>query len=169
MKSLTYITLASIMLMHFTSCEDNDYEAGTPEFDNHYYAAYLPNNNTKVTVTKNQTALVKFPVQFYSAFVRSYDAVAVYEVSTTGITAPAVLGKDFNIVDKNGAVIASTDGKYKLVFPKAAKATDTIYVKLLNNPATGTRSVDINIIYNILPDYRVDMFSTANKRPLEIR
>src|SRR6476660_5167863 len=158
MKSSKFLAFALILVIFFSACEDNEYEAGTPEFDNHYYAAYLPNNNTKVTVTKNQTALVKFPVQFYSAFIRPYDAVAVYEVSTAGIATPAVVGKDFNIVDKNGVAIASADGKYKLVFPKAAKGTDTIYVKLLNNPATGTRSVDINIIDNILTDYRVDMF-----------
>ncbi len=168
MKSLKYIAII-FAITSLSACEDKDYPAGTPEYDNHYYAAYVPNNNTKVSVIRSQTDLVKFPVQFYSAFTRSYDAVAHYELSSTGIAAPAIAGQDFNIVDSKGTVLTPQNGKYLFTFPKAVKATDTIYVKLLNNSKTGTRSIDINIVENNTPDYKVDIFSTAFKRPLEIR
>ena len=72
-------------------CEKSNYNRdGLPEFEHHYYAAYIPNTNTGVSVQSNQTALIKFPVQFYSAFTREYDAVAMYIVFTTGIADPAV-------------------------------------------------------------------------------
>ena len=97
-------------------------------------------------------------------------AVADYVVNTQGVTNPATLGVDFNIVDKNGAVIQPVDGKYSFTFPQAKRATDTIYVKLLNNPAAGTRNVEINIVeHDAMPEYLVDIFSTAFKRPLEIK
>ena len=168
MKSLKYIAFI-LVIASLSACEDKDYPTGTPEYDNHYYAAFLPNNNTKVSVTRNQAGLVKLPVQFYSAFTRSYDAVAHYELSSTGIAAPAIAGQDFNIVDSKGAVLTPQNGKYTFTFPQAVKKTDTIYVKLLNSTKAGTRSIDINIVENIMPDYKVDIFSTAFKRPLEIK
>ena len=87
---------------------------------------------------KTQVALLKRPVQFYSAFTRSYDAVAYYAVDTTGIAKPAVLGVDYNIVDKDGNVIQPDNGIYTITFPRAERKMDTIYVKLLNNPLSGT-------------------------------
>jgi hypothetical protein len=169
MKPITYIMIVCAGILAFASCEKKDYPAGLPELEHHYYAIFVPNNNTGVTVTRSQTALVKFPVQFYSTFVRNYDAIAKYAVVTTGITTPAVVGQDFNVVDKNGAVIQpAADGSYAMVFPQAKQAMDTIYLKLLNNPAPGVRKMEIQILDNITPQFDVDIFSTACKRPVQI-
>lgn len=170
MKSFKYLAFIIMGVILFTACEDKDYPAGLPEYENHYYLAYLPNNNSKVSVKRTQTDLVKFPVQFYSAFVRDYDAVGYYMVNTDGVTNPATLGQDFNIVDKDGNVIQPQDGKYSFTFPQTKRTTDTIYVKLLNRQLAGTRNVEINIVeHDAMPQYLVDIFSTAYKRPLEIK
>lgn len=152
------------------ACEKSNYNKnGLPEYEHHYYAAYIPNTNTGVSVQRTQTALIKFPVQFYSAFTREYDAVAMYTVFTTGITNPAVIGQDFNIVDRNGNVIQPVDGKYQMVFPQAKRAMDTIYVKLLNSTVAGTRKMEVRLLHNITDKYEVDTFSTAFTRPVEIK
>lgn len=170
MKSRIFILFIFISAMLLVACEKRDYKKeGLPEYANHYYAAYLPNNNSVVTAQRNQSALVKLTVQFYSAYVRDYDAVALYKVSTTGITNPAVLGVDYAIVDKNGSVIQPVDGKYSIVFPQAKRATDTIYVKMLNNTASGTRRVEVQLMDNLTDKYEVDTFSTAYNRPLDIK
>jgi hypothetical protein len=111
---------------------------------------------------------VKFPVQFYSTFIRDYDAVAKYCVTTAGITGPAKVGIDFNVVDKNGNTISSADSTYTIVFPQAKQAMDTIYLKLLNNAAPGVRKMEIQIMDNITSKFDVDIFSTAYRRPVTI-
>lgn len=153
----------------FFACEDKSYPAGLPEYEHHYYIVYVPNNNSAVTVNRGQTELVKLPVQFYSEFTRSYDAVAHYAVVTPDVPNPAVLGVDFQIVDSQGNTITpDSNGKYAMTFPQAHKAKDTVYVKMLNNPEPGTRVVEINFEDHITPDYRVDIFSTAFRRTLNI-
>ena len=87
---------------------------------------------------------------------------------TSGITGPAQRGVDFNIVDKNGTVIPSGDTTYSIVFPKAVQAMDTIYIKLLNNPAPGIRKFEVQIQDNITSQFDVDIFSTAYRRPVTI-
>jgi hypothetical protein len=170
MKSISYFAFIFICLALFvSSCEKKGYRMGLPEYNNHYYAAYIPNNNSLISVKKTQTDLLKFPVQFYSAFTRSYDAVAWYAIETTGISNPAVLGVDFNIVDKNGIVITTTDTVYAMTFAKAKRATDTIYIRLLNNPAPGTRRMEIQIREHATEAYDVDIFSTAYRRPVDIK
>src|SRR4051812_28534084 len=100
MKSVKYILFLIAGSLVMASCEKKDYNrGGLPEYANHYYAAYIPNNNSKVSVQRTQSTLVKFAVQFYSAYVRDYDAVAYYGLSTKGYANAAVLGQDFNIVD----------------------------------------------------------------------
>ncbi|MEO7983913.1 MAG: hypothetical protein ABI688_07520 [Bacteroidota bacterium] len=169
MKSLTYIIFAIATTFAFIACEKKDYPAGVPELEHHYYAIFVPNNNTGVTVARTQTTLIKFPVQFYSTFTRDYDAVAKYAVVTGGITGPAARGIDFNIVDKNGIVIPPvSDTTYTMVFPKAIQAMDTIYIKLLNNPAPGVRKFEIQMLDNITSQFDVDIFSTAFRRPVQI-
>ena len=168
MKSLIYIIVAVLGVLAISSCEKRDYPAGVTELEHHYYAIFVPNNNTGVTVARTQTALLKFPVQFYSTFTRSYDAVAKYAVSKYGITGPAARGVDFNIVDKNGNLIPSADTTYTIVFPQAKQAMDTIYIKLLNNPAPGVRKFEIQMLDNITPQFDVDIFSTAFRRPVQI-
>lgn len=169
MKLLKYIFLPVLFAVALMSCEKKDYPKGLSELEHHYYAVFVPNNNTGVSVFRNQTALLKFPVQFYSTFTREYDAVAKYAVVKAGIANPAVVGQDFNIVDKNGVVIPSPDSTYTLTFPKAIQAMDTIYIKLLNNPVPGIRKIEIQILDNITPQFEVDIFSTAYRRPLEIK
>lgn len=165
--------LVAVSLLALASCEkDDDYQrGGTPEYAHHYYLAYLPNDNSSVSVQRTQTSLIKFPVQFYSAFTRDYDAVAKYTISTTGIPNPAVLGQDFNIVDKNGVAIApGTDGKFSINIPQAKRMTDTIYIKLLNSTVPGTRKMEVQIVENRNGDqWVVDYFSTAFRRPVEIK
>ena len=170
MKTITYIVFILASAAMIGACEKSNYNKdGLPEYEHHYYAAYIPNNNTGVSVQRTQTALIKFPVQFYSSFTREYDAVAMYQVYTTGITNPAVLGQDFNIVDKNGTVIQPVDGKYSMTFPQAKRAMDTIYVKLLNSTVAGTRKMEVRLLHNITEKYQVDTFSTAFNRPVEIK
>jgi len=168
MRSIVFIIIIFFAAFVFASCEKRDYPAGIPELEHHYYAIFVPNNNTGVTVARSQAALLKFPVQFYSTFTREYDAVAKYAVVTGGITGPAQRGVDFNIVDKNGAVIPSADTTYSMIFPKAVQAMDTIYIKLLNNPAPGVRKFEVQILDNITSQFDVDIFSTAYRRPVTI-
>ena len=168
MRSITYLLIAFSGMMLIASCEKKDYPKGWDELQHHYYAIFVPNNNTAVTVQRSQAALLKFPVQFYSTYTREYDAVAKYAVVTGGITGPAQRGVDFNIVDKNGVVIPSNDTTYSIIFPKAVQAMDTIYIKLLNNPAPGVRKFEIQIQDNITPQFQVDIFSTAYRRPVTI-
>jgi len=170
MKKLNIIALAVLLSgLFITSCKnDHIYPDGKAEFDNYYYLGFLPWNNTKVSVART-AGIVKFPVEFHSAFVRDYDAQAQYTIVTTGIAAPAVLGQDYVIVDKSGAVLQPVDGRYTINFPKAAYKKDTIYVKLLNSATPGTRSTEINIIVNKTDKYTVGNFSDAFRRPLEIK
>ena len=168
MKPTINIIAFFIGVFALASCEKKDYPAGVTELEHHYYALFVPNNNTSVTVSRSQTALLKFPVQFYSTFTREYDAVAKYAVATGAITGPAQRGVDFNIVDKNGTVIPSSDTTYSIIFPKAIQAMDTIYIKLLNNPAPGARKFEIQLLDNITSQFDVDIFSTAYRRPVTI-
>ena len=168
MKSITYIILAIASISFLAACEKKSYPKGVDDLQHHYYAVFVPNNNTGVTVSRSQAALLKFPVQFYSTYTRTYDAVAKYSVVTGGITGPAQRGVDFNIVDKNGVVIPSNDTTYTITFPQAKQAMDTIYIKLLNNPAPGTRKMEIQLMDNITSEFDVDIFSTAYRRPVTI-
>lgn len=169
MKATIYLIGMAVMAIMITACEKRDYNKdGLPEYSNHYYAGYIPNTNTGVTVPRTQTALVKFPVQFYSAYTREYDAVAYYGVVTTGISNPAVLGQDFNVVDKNGNVLQPVNGKFSMVFPQAKRAMDTIYLKMLNSTIAGSRKMEIQLMDNKTDQYEVDTFSTAYTRPVTI-
>ncbi|MFD2894372.1 hypothetical protein [Sphingobacterium arenae] len=164
--------MALVLMVLFVGCESRDYPAGLPEYEHHYYIVYVPNNNSAVTVSRTRTTLLELPVQFYSEFERNYNAVAMYEVSTGDLaetTVPAVRGEDFEIVDETGQVLEPVDGKYQLIFPSAKKAQATIYIKLLNNAAaTGRRLININLVDNIQEQFRVDIFSTAFRRTIQI-
>ncbi|NCU03348.1 MAG: hypothetical protein GXC73_05115 [Chitinophagaceae bacterium] len=168
MKSVTYLLAAAMLILSVVACEKKDYPVGLSEYEHHYYAIFVPNNNSAVTVSRSQAALLKFPVQFYSTFTRSYDAVARYAVTTAGMNNPAVRGQDFDIVDKNGVVIPSADTSYNIIFPQAKQAMDTIYIKLLNNAAPGSRRMEIQILENKTAQFYVDVFSTAFRRPVTI-
>ncbi len=169
MKLINYIALAFIATIFLAACnKEPDTPKGVSELEHHYYAIFVPNNNTGVSVPRSQTALVKFPVQFYSTFTRSYDAVCKYAVTSYGLTPPAVRGVDYEVVDKNGVVIPSSDTTYSIVFPQAIQAMDTIYLKMLNNTAAGARKFEVQILENITTEFTVDKFSTAFRRPVTI-
>ncbi|MBB5638943.1 hypothetical protein HDE68_004881 [Pedobacter cryoconitis] len=171
-KAIIYLSAFALTAAIFTACkkdEDNG-KKGLPEFDNYYYAGFLPWNNTGTeSVLRTQTKLVKFPVQFNSAFVRDFDAAAFYTLVTTGITNPAVAGQDFNIVDKNGNTITAANAIYSLNFPQAKKTVDTIYIKVLNSPVAGTRKIEIDLVKNANDKYTVGTFSQSYIRFLEIK
>lgn len=170
MKFVNHTITAFIIIIFLAACnKEPDTPKGVSEYDHHYYAIFVPNNNTAVTVPRAQTALVKFPVQFYSTFTRSYDAVCKYAVTTYGLTPPAVRGVDYDVVDKNGTVLNPvSDSTFQIVFPQAKQAMDTIYLKMLNNPAAGARKFEVHILENITTDFTVDKFSTAFRRPVTI-
>lgn len=165
------ISIFSLAILLLYSCkEDREYPAGLPEFEHYYYAGFLPWNNTGTeSVFRTQTTLVKFPVQFHSSFVRNYDAEAKYTLISTGQANPAVVGQDFNFVDRSGNVLQATNGLYTLKFDQAKAKVDTIYVKLLNSSISGTRKIEINIVKNETSQYTVGNFSQAFKRFLEIK
>jgi len=174
LKSLIALVATTICAAYMlTSCNKTDYPDGLPEYDNYYYVGYLPWNNTAITVNKTQTTPLKFPVEFHSSFTRNYDAVAHFKLDATGLPADslAVVGKDFNIVDKDGnALKALGDSVYTITFPQAKYAVDTIYVKMLNNTAAvGKRYININLTLNKTDQYTVGTFSDAYKRPLKIQ
>jgi len=157
----------------FSSCDKLETDPiGVPGLENYYYAGFfsIPWNNTgTASVLRSQTALVKFPVKFHSSYLRDYDPSAQYSLITTGITNPAVVGQDFEVVDKNGNRILPANGLYSLVFPKAETKIDTLYFKVLNSPLAGTRRIEINLVTNTTQQYTVGTFSQAFKRFIEIR
>ncbi|MGY0036354.1 hypothetical protein [Pedobacter sp. NJ-S-72] len=141
-RTIIYLTVFALSSIILTACKkDNDNsKKGLPEYENYYYAGFLPWNNTGTeSVLRTQTKLVKFPVEFHSAFVRDYDATATFTFVTTGITNPAVAGQDFAVVDKNGNTITTANAIYSLNFPQAKALVDTIYIKVLNSAVAGTR------------------------------
>lgn len=170
MKFFNYIAIVFLAVGFLSACnKEPDTPKGLSEYEHHYYAIFVPNNNTTVSVSRSQTALVKFPVQFYSTFTRSYDAVCKYAVTTFGLTPPAVRGVDYEVVDKNGTVLTPvSDSTFQIIFPQAIQAMDTIYLKMLNNPATGARKFEVHILENITTEFTVDKFSTAFRRPVTI-
>ncbi|HTM99524.1 MAG TPA: hypothetical protein VL088_12295 [Pedobacter sp.] len=166
-----FLALILGMSIAFTSCkEDREYPAGLPEYENYYYAGFLPWNNTGTeSVFRTQTTLVKLPVQFHSVYTRDYDAEAKYTLVSAGQANPAVVGQDFNFVDRTGNVIQPTNGLYTLKFLQAKAKVDTIYIKLLNSNVPGTRKIEINIVKNETSQYTVGNFSQAFKRFLEVK
>jgi hypothetical protein len=165
------IILAFLVLITtaFAACEKDD-PAGVPEFDNYFYAGFLPWNNTGLeSVPRTQTTLVKFPVKFNSTTERDFDAVAQYTLVSTGITNPAVAGQDFNIVDRTGNTLQPSNGAYSLSFPRAKEKVDTIYVRVLNSTVAGTRRIQINLIKNTTPQYTVGTFTQSFIRFLEVK
>ncbi|KQC01177.1 hypothetical protein AQF98_10980 [Pedobacter sp. Hv1] len=171
-KSNIVLSIIAFISLALAACEKDDPTGpvGLPEYENYYYAGFLPWNNTGTeSVFRTQTTLVKFPVQFHSAYVRNYDAEAKYTLVATGLPNPAVVGQDFNFVDKSGNIIQGNNGVYTLKFPQAKALIDTIYVKVLNSSIAGTRKIEINIIKNETSDYTVGNFSQAFKRFLEVK
>ncbi|QNK63980.1 hypothetical protein H7F33_05670 [Pedobacter sp. PAMC26386] len=170
-RALIYLTAFALIAVVFTACKkDDNTGGGLPEYDNYYYAGFLPWNNTGTeSVLRTQTKLVKFPIQFQSAFVRDYDAAAQYTLVTKGITNPAIAGQDFNIVDKNGNTLTAENATYSLNFPQAKAAVDTLYIKILGSTVAGIRKIEIDLVKNTNEKYTVGTFSQAYIRFLEIK
>lgn len=171
-RTIIYLIAFAILAVVFTACkkEDDNAKKGLPEYENYYYAGFLPWNNTGTeSVLRTQTKLVKFPVQFYSAYVRDYDAAAQYTFVTKGITNPAIAGQDFTVVDKNGNPITAVNAIYSLNFPQAKALVDTIYIKVLNSTVAGTRKIELDLIKNTNEKYTVGTFTQSYIRFLEIK
>ncbi|MCF3109853.1 hypothetical protein LL912_13820 [Niabella sp. CC-SYL272] len=169
MKWIKYMAVVFSLLYILASCEDKDYPKGVEEYAHHYYLVFYPNTNDTVRVQRSQAGLLKLPVQFYSSFTRNYDAVAYYIADTARISNRAVRGTDFEITDRNGTALQPDgDGRFSLTFSKAVQAKDTIYVKLLNAAAPGSRRVTIHILGNTTEQYTVDTFANGHLRPLVI-
>ncbi len=174
MKTKLYLLLAVLFLAFgFSSCEDDSYPDGLPEYEHYYYMGYSDGanvawSNKKVTVKRTQTDLVKLQVQFFSEFVRNYDAVATYTL-TAPASNVAVLGQDFDVVDANGTVIQPQNGLYSISFPQCKKGFDNIYIKLKNSSVAGTRSINIDIVKNETSQFTVGTFTEAYRRTLEIQ
>jgi len=169
MKVIRYIAVVFSLLYILASCEDKDYPKGVEEYAHHYYLVFYPNTNDTVRVLRSQTGLLKLPVQFYSSFTRDYDAVAYYIADTVRIPNRAVRGTDFEITDRSGNTLQpDANGRFSLTFPRAVQAKDTIYVKLLNAAAPGSRRVTIGILGNTTNQYTVDTFAAGHLRPLVI-
>jgi hypothetical protein len=169
-KSTIFLGLLALFTITFTACEDRDYPAGLEEFENYYYAGFLPWNNTGTeSVFRTQTTLVKFPVEFHSAYVRDYNADYNFTLVTTGIANPAILGQDFNFVDKSGAPLVAANGIFTRTIPQAKAMVDTIYVKLLNSSVAGTRKIEIDLVKKEAGQYTVGTFTQAFKRFLEVK
>lgn len=169
MQSIKYLAVFVLLCVLVIACEKKEYPKGLDEYEHHYYIVYVPNTNDTVRINRSQSTLVKLPVQFYSTFVRNYDVKAYYRVETSGINNPAVLGVDFNIVDKSGNVLQPQDGRFSFSFPEARQAKDTVYIRMLNNPVPGTRRAVVKLIGDNTSQYVVDTFSTAHRRPLVIQ
>jgi hypothetical protein len=171
-RTIIYLIVFALSSIIFTACkkDNDDSKKGLPEYENYYYAGFLPWNNTGTeSVLRTQTKLVKFPVEFHSAFVRDYDAAASYTFVSAGITNPAVAGQDFAVVDKNGNAITAANAIYSLNFPQAKQLVDTIYIKILNSAVAGTRKIEIDLVKNTNEKYTVGTFSQAYMRFLEIK
>lgn len=183
MKTKIYTILMAIMVgCLFSACRDNDYPDGLAEYEHYYYAGFLPWNNTKIAIDKTKSDLVELEVQFHSEYIRTYDVSVKYFLKNPATGDIAKVGVDFEIVDKQGNKIEPVEaGVYELVFPKAQKGKASVYVKPLNNPVAGKRSVivalhlhdDINTtdsesrINTETSQYTVATFTQACKRPLE--
>jgi hypothetical protein len=129
---ISIITIVAISSL-FAGCKKDEWSKGDPALANVYYVGFQNwadfKNSVKFNVNRNDT--VSIAVQFYSEQVCSYDVVTNYYV-----TGAAVLGTDFNIVDKNGTVLSpDANGAFTLTWPQAIKGVKRIYVKALNGSA----------------------------------
>lgn len=129
---ILFITVIAVSSL-FVSCEKEEWSKGDPALANVYYVGFQNwadfKNSVKFNVNRGDT--VSIPVQFYSEQVCSYDVVTYYYV-----TGAAVLGTDYNVVDKNGAVLSpDVNGAFSLTWPQAIKGVKRIYVKALNGSA----------------------------------
>ncbi|MDD2306287.1 MAG: hypothetical protein PHP53_16405 [Prolixibacteraceae bacterium] len=129
---ILFITVVAVSSL-FVSCKKDEWSKGDPALANVYYVGFQNwadfKNSVKFNVNRNDT--VSIPVQFYSEQVCSYDVVTKYYV-----TGAAVLGTDFNIVDKSGTVLTpDANGAFSLTWPQAIKGVKRVYVKALNGSA----------------------------------
>ncbi|MDD2602264.1 MAG: hypothetical protein PHX91_04880 [Prevotella sp.] len=130
MKKIILFLAAIASIMMVTSCSKDEWSNDNSEMENVFYYGFQDwgknKNDVKFNVTQGQT--IAIPVQFFSEQVRDYD-VQVYYFTTSKLT----LGTDYVIVDSTGNTIpASDNGGWLMVWPKAKKGLQNVYVKALN-------------------------------------
>lgn len=138
MKKLLYLAICLMGMFCMTSCEDDQWSNGDPEYDHIYYIGFEDWGQFKNDVAFNvdRGSVVAIPMQFYCEFKRNYDVETYYYVETS-----LTRGTDFEIVDANGSALQpDANGAYKLVWKNALKGVQNVYVKALNG-ATGSVTV----------------------------
>lgn len=134
MKNI-FLMLIAFMALFFNSCQEEPWSEGDPAMEHVYYFGFEDwgklKNDVKFSIAKGETLAV--PVQFHSERVRNYDVTTFYYVAGT-----SVRGVDYQIVDANGAALEpDANGAFSLMWPKAVKGVQNIYVKALNG-STGS-------------------------------
>lgn len=130
MKKILYFILSLACVGMTTSCSEEEWSNGDPAMEHIYYIGFENWGTFKndVTFNVNQGQTVEVPMQFYSEFVRDYDAVTYYYV-----VSDLQRGVDYDIVNESGASVQPDgNGAYQLVWPKAQKGVKNVYVKALN-------------------------------------
>lgn len=137
MKKLLYLLTIILCSTTLFSCDD-EWGNDNAEMEHIYYYGFQDWGHAKndVVYSVKQGSTVTIPTQFWCEFVRSYDVVTYYYVSTN-----LKKGVDYEIVDEKGAVLnPDANGAYSFTWKNAVKGIQNIYVKALNG-ATGTLSV----------------------------
>ena len=122
--------LLLLCLATFTSCSDDEWANGDPEMENIYYIGFQDwgtfKNDVKYDAPQGTT--VAIPMQFYCEFIRNYDVVTYYYV-----TSSLTLGTDYQVVDEAGKTLQpDTTGAYTITWPQAKKGVKNVYIKALN-------------------------------------
>ncbi len=122
--------LLLLCLATFTSCSDDEWANGDPEMENIYYIGFQDwgtfKNDVKYDAPQGTT--VAIPMQFYCEFIRNYDVVTYYYV-----TSSLTLGTDYQVVDEAGKTLQpDATGAYTITWPQAKKGVKNVYIKALN-------------------------------------
>ncbi len=157
MKKSIFSLLAAMALLG-AACED-DYKNYPDGYDRQYYTTFDYESddqgnptltNRTISVDRSSTELIELPIKFMSETERDYDIeVRLYvrnspyflmkppknEFSTPDSL--AVPGVDFHILDRDKRVMTpvrtDTLTYYSVIFPRARKGVEKLYIELLNN------------------------------------
>ena len=156
MKKNIFSLLAAMALLG-VACED-DYKNYPDGYDRQYYTTFDYESddqgnptltNRTISVDRSSTELIELPVKFMSDIeVRLYVRNSPYFLTQMGVMKPpknefstpdslAVPGVDFHILDRDKRVMTpvrtDTLTYYSVIFPRARKGVEKLYIELLNN------------------------------------
>lgn len=133
-----------------------EWEDGDPAMAHIYYYCFaewgsIPGGNDIIySVEQGETLAV--PTQFYSSFIRPYNPEVYYYTSPVPNQEELVCGTDYIVVDKDGnALTPDASGAYTMIWPKAEKAVQNIYIKALNAKKGALR------VLTFSPDKKMDV------------